>query len=282
LKVVRRASWILVPILAAGCSGEGVDPAAKQEPKKHAAQKSAAPAQVPRAQPVPKPLKPRPKNKPRAKKPKPRQHWHLLPWRPDGTTSVAYVQSRVIRVYGSPRAKRPLFVLRRRDPRGTQRTFLVRAERGEWIRVYLPTRPNGSLGWVRRRAVQLYVNPYRLVVRLKRHRLQLWRGRELVAKYPVAVGTSSTPTPRGMFYVVELLKPHDPNGSYGPYSFGISAHSQVLKTFAGGDGRVGVHGTNQPDLIGSNISHGCIRLRNEPIRQLARILPLGTPVYIRS
>ena len=279
---MRRASWILVPILAAGCSGKGVDSAAKQEPQKHAAQKSAAPAQVPRGAPARQPAEPRPKGKPRAKKPKSRQQWHLLPWRPDGTTSVAHVRSRMIRVYASPRAKRPMLVLGRRDPRGTQRAFLVRAERSKWIRVYLPTRPNGSLGWVRRRAVQLYVNPYRLVVRLKRHRLQLWRGRDLVAKYPVAVGTSSTPTPRGMFYVVELLKPHNKNGSYGPYSFGISAHSQVLRTFAGGNGRVGVHGTNQPDLIGSNISHGCIRLRNDPIRRLAKILPLGTPVYIRS
>lgn len=279
---MRRASWILVPILAAGCAGKGGDSAAKQEPQQRAARESAAPEQVPRAEPVRKPAKPRPKGKPQAKKPKSRQQWHRLPWRPDGRSAVAHVRSRSVRVYASPRAKRPMLVLNRRDPRGTQRTFLVRAERRKWIRVYLPTRPNGSLGWVRRRAVRLYVNPYRLVVRLSRHRLQLWRGRELVARYPVAVGTRSTRTPRGVFYVVELLKPHNPNGSYGPYAFGISAHSQMLKQFAGGDGRVGVHGTNQPDLIGTNISHGCIRLRNEPIRRLARILPLGTPVYIRS
>ena len=39
--------------------------------------------------------------------------------------------------------------------------------------------------------------------------------------------------------------------------------------------------TNQPGLIGSNLSDGCIRLRNAGVRRLARILPLGTPVYIR-
>jgi lipoprotein-anchoring transpeptidase ErfK/SrfK len=281
---MRRATWILVLILAAGCSDNGGDSAAKQERPVT----SAAPAQVPPADAVRRPAKPgqvekaKAGGKTRAKKKKPRSQWHRVPWRPDGMSSVAHVQSRVIRVYASPRAKRPKLVLRRKDPRGTKRTFLVRAKREKWIRVYLPTRPNGSLGWVRRRAVRLYTNPYRLVVRLSRHRLLLWRGDKLVARYPVAVGMRSTPTPRGMFYVVELLKPHNPNGSYGPYSFGISAHSQVLRTFAGGDGRVGVHGTNQPDLIGSDISHGCIRLRNEPIRRLAKILPLGTPVYIRS
>ena len=107
-------------------------------------------------------------------------------------------------------------------------------------------------------------------------------GQKLVARFPVAVGTSSTPTPHGMFYVVELLKPHNPNGTYGPYSFGISAHSEVLKTFAGGDGRVGLHGTNQSDLIGSDVSHGCTGCATLPIRRLAKILPLGTPVYVRA
>ena len=104
----------------------------------------------------------------------------------------------------------------------------------------------------------------------------------MLARYPVAVGTRSTPTPRGLYYIVELLKPSNPNGSYGPFSFGLSAHSNVLKRFAGGDGRVGLHGTNQPGLIGSNVSHGCIRLRNAAVRRLAKILPLGTPVYVRS
>ena len=45
---------------------------------------------------------------------------------------------------------------------------------------------------------------------------------------------------------------------------------------------IGVHGTNQPGLIGSAVSNGCIRLRNPAIRKLARKLPLGTPVHIRS
>jgi len=175
-----------------------------------------------------------------------------------------------------------MLVLRRHDPRGTQRAFLVRAVWRKWVRVYLPTRPNGSIGWVKRRAVKLYTNRYRLVVHLRAHRLQLWRERHLLAAYPVAVGTRSMPTPRGLFYVVELLQPSNPGGTYGPFSFGLSAHSNVLQTFAGGDGRVGLHGTNEPGLIGSSVSHGCIRLRNAAVRRLAKILPLGTPVYIRS
>jgi hypothetical protein len=220
--------------------------------------------------------------KPAAPKAKPRQQHQGLPWQPAELSLVAHVRVSRIPVYRSPQAVRPMLVLRRRDERGTQRAFLVRATQGDWVRVYLPTRPNGSLGWVRREGVRMYTNGYRLVIRLRRHELHLWRGSDLVATYPVAVGTRSTPTPRGLFYIVELLEPPSPDGSYGPFSFGLSAHSQVLQRFGGGDGRVGLHGTDRPQLIGSDVSHGCIRLSNAAVRRLARILPLGTPVYIRS
>ncbi len=213
---------------------------------------------------------------------KPEQGQRLLPWRQDGLTEVAHVRVRHIAIYRSPRAKRASLVLGKRDANGTPRTFLVRATKGNWVRVFLPTRPNGSQGWVKRQAVRVYTNGYRLVVRLRSNELRLWRGERLLARYPVALGTRSTPTPRGLYYVVELLQPNKANGTYGPFSFGLSAHSNVLKRFAGGDGRVGLHGTNQPGLIGSDVSHGCIRLRNGAVRRLAKILPLGTPVYIRS
>jgi lipoprotein-anchoring transpeptidase ErfK/SrfK len=205
-----------------------------------------------------------------------------MPWRPNGTSHVVFVRTKQVAVYRRPHARRALLVLRKRDKNGTQRAFLVRGTRGKWVHVYLPTRPNGSLGWIRGRSVTMYDNRYRLVVHLRTHRLQLWKKRKLLATYPVATGRRYTPTPRGLFYIVELLQPTDPGGSYGPYSFGLSAHSDVLRTFAGGDGRVGLHGTNEPGLIGSSVSHGCIRLRNAAVRRLARILPLGTPVYVRT
>src|SRR5439155_8972147 len=160
------------------------------------------------------PSRPRQARKPRAPK-------RVLPWRPDGMSEVAHVRVRRVAVYGSLRAKRASLVLGRRDENGTQRTFLVRATKGDWVRVFLPTRPNGSEGWVHRRAVRVYTNGYRLVIRLNSHRLRLWRSDRLLASYPVAVGTSSTPTPRGLYYIVELLKPSSPNGTYGPFSFGL-------------------------------------------------------------
>lgn len=46
-----------------------------------------------------------------------------------------------------------------------------------------------------------------------------------------------------------------------------------------GDG-YGIHGTDAPTSIGRGASHGCVRVRNEDIETLYRIVPLGTPVYI--
>ena len=44
---------------------------------------------------------------------------------------------------------------------------------------------------------------------------------------------------------------------------------------------MGIHGTNQPQLIGDAVSHGCIRLDNDDIEALVDLqLPLGVPVFI--
>jgi lipoprotein-anchoring transpeptidase ErfK/SrfK len=271
----RAAALILLPIVAAACSGGGsherATKATTPEVTTTAPQRS---SHAGRAKSTHAAGARRTKAKALARA-------RSLPWRRDGMSEVVHVRSRRVAVYRSPGAKHALLVLRRVDAHGTPRTFLVRRVTRKWVRVYLPTRPNGSQGWVRRRAIRTYTNGYRLVVRLRAHKLHLWRGTKLLATYPVAVGAPRTPTPRGLFYITELLKPYDPDGAYGPYSFGLSAHSNVLQTFAGGDGRVGLHGTNEPRLIGSSISHGCIRLRNAAVRRLAHILPLGTPVYVR-
>jgi lipoprotein-anchoring transpeptidase ErfK/SrfK len=89
-----------------------------------------------------------------------------------------------------------------------------------------------------------------------------------------------TPTPTGRYYLTDLLAPRNPAGFYGPYAFGLSAHSPVYTAFAGGDGQVGIHGTDQPELLGRDVSHGCLRVANDVIRRLAKLVPLGTPVLI--
>ena len=276
---MRAPVWIALPILAAGCAGGSSHHAAKQAPEKAQPRVTKTSSARPRVPPH-RAVRAHAPSRPAKAHARKRAH-RALPWQPAGVSTVAYVRVKRVAVYPRPHAKRALLTLKKHDRNGTRRAFLVREVRGKWLHVYLPTRPNGSLGWVRSRAVKQYTDGYRLVVRLRTHRLHWFRGRKLLATYPVATGTASTPTPRGLYYIVELLQPDNPGGSYGPYSFGLSAHSNVLKTFAGGDGRVGLHGTNEPGLIGTSVSHGCIRLRNAAIRRLARVLPLGTPVVIR-
>jgi lipoprotein-anchoring transpeptidase ErfK/SrfK len=197
------------------------------------------------------------------------------------TSLVAAARGRWLAVYRLPHAKKPVVRLRNPDGTGTPRVLLVHSVRRKWVHVFLPLRPNESTGWVRAKAVRLLLNPYRIVIRLGAHRIYLFRHGRVVLSAKTVVGKPSTPTPIGTYFVVDLLKPPDPNGAYGPYTYDLSAHSNVLIHFDGGDGHVAIHGTNAPWLLGQSASHGCIRVSNSVIRRLERVLPLGTPVIIR-
>ena len=115
---------------------------------------------------------------------------------------------------------------------------------------------------------------------LRDHRIVARNGKHVILSAPAGVGRSVLPTPTGTYYIVELLKQSNPSGPYGPYAFGLSAFSNVLYSFGGGPGQIGLHGTNEPSALGTSVSHGCIRVSNPGIAELARILPLGTPVQI--
>src|SRR5262249_12532585 len=110
--------------------------------------------------------------------------------------------------------------------------------------------------------------------------LTVSEGRRELLRAPIAVGRSVSPTPRGRYFVTDVIRPPRPDGFYGPYALGLSAHSPVLTSFDGGDGQVGIHGTDDPGAIGTNVTHGCIRVRNAVVRRLARTVPLGAPVTI--
>ena len=119
-----------------------------------------------------------------------------------------------------------------------------------------------------------------VTVDLENRQLSVWRDGEMQTLRTVAVGSPENPTPTGTFFITDKIDTTDDTGAYGPYAFGLSAFSETLTEFAGGDGQIGIHGTNQPDSIGQAVSHGCIRLPNDVIEQLATELPLGTPVVI--
>jgi L,D-transpeptidase catalytic domain len=150
---------------------------------------------------------------------------------------------------------------------------------GRWLQLRLPMRPNGRTGWVRESAMgPLHLVRTRLVIDRRALRARLYRRGRLIWAARVGVGKPSTPTPAGRFWICEVLVTGNPGGLYGPYAFGTSAYSN-LSDWPGG-GVVGIHGTNQPGLIPGRPSHGCVRVRNGPIRRLVRLMPVGTPVLI--
>jgi lipoprotein-anchoring transpeptidase ErfK/SrfK len=197
---------------------------------------------------------------------------------PGAVVAEAVVPS--IRIFRHRGDDRPWTALRSPGPFEAHRVFLVQEEREDWLRVLLPMEPNGSQGWIRAREVRLSENPFSVEVDLGDRRLAAFRGHRVVLRASVAIGTPATPTPTGLFFTTLLAKPDDPTGPYGPFAYGLSAYSEALETFAGGDGQVAIHGTNSPWLIGGAVSHGCIRVHNSVIRRLARRIPLGTPVRI--
>jgi len=164
----------------------------------------------------------------------------------------------------------------------TPMVFLIKEERGDWAQVHLPVRPNGTLGWLHKDDYELKRSPYKIEVSMTDHHMQLFKNDEVVFETDVGVGMSDRPTPGGVYYIKELLQPPNPNGVYGVYAYGLSGYSEVLEEFNGGPGDLGLHGTNNPDGIGTDVSNGCVRMRNDEITQLVEEfgLPLGTPVHV--
>jgi lipoprotein-anchoring transpeptidase ErfK/SrfK len=152
--------------------------------------------------------------------------------------------------------------------------------RASWYRVQLPLRPNGITGWVRARAVTERALAVHIVVDLSERRVTVYRGTRPVVVTDAVIGAPSTPTPTGRFYVNQKLVAPDPLGPYGPAALGISAFSPVLQHWAQG-GPIAIHGTNEPALLGAAISHGCVRVRNDVVERLWKLVPTGTPVLIR-
>jgi lipoprotein-anchoring transpeptidase ErfK/SrfK len=188
-----------------------------------------------------------------------------------GAPGAATTMANPFLVNGDPNAPVPL-------------TFLVRAFppalHCQWIQVYLPVRPNGSTGWIKTTDVNVLPNPYRLEADLREFTLKVFKDDKQIDSIKIGVAKNNTPTPGGIYYLTELIKTPNPDGDYGPFAYGLSGFSNTLTSFNGGPGQLGIHGTNHPELLGTQVSHGCIRMSNDNITKLAHLLPLGTPVRI--
>jgi lipoprotein-anchoring transpeptidase ErfK/SrfK len=185
-----------------------------------------------------------------------------------------------VEVFAEPGARSAVSALPATTAFGSARALLVTARRDGWLQVQLPTRPNGATGWIRADGVPVRSVPFEVRVDLSDRTLDVFEDGRPVVHTSAAVGTADAPTPTGRFYVVDKVETGSPTSAYGPFALGLSAHSEVLTEFGGGDGQVGIHGTSDASSIGRAASHGCVRVPNDVIADLAERLPLGTPVVV--
>lgn len=152
-----------------------------------------------------------------------------------------------------------------------------------WVEVLLPMRPNGTRGWVPEDVLAVSRTKIRVAIDLSDRKLRVFRAGRRVMSASIAIGKPGTPTPTGShFAIAERVATNMPGGFLGPYVLPLTGFSETLNEFAGGNGRVAIHGTSLPALIGTQASHGCMRMHNADIVRLARLATPGTPVAIRA
>jgi hypothetical protein len=162
---------------------------------------------------------------------------------------------------------------------GSPRVLAVAAERGSWLGVETPLRPDGALGWVRFDPAKFhrYWTRYSLQVDRTKRTLGLRYGTRLLGRYTVTVGAPGSVTPRGHFAITDALD-FGQSPFYGCCALALSGRQEHLPVgWLGGD-RIAIHGT--PGPVGEAASHGCIRATDGTMHILFRRVPLGTPVFV--
>lgn len=148
----------------------------------------------------------------------------------------------------------------------------------EFVEVAMPVRPSGTTGWVRTDDFEFFSSDYSIEVNVSTNTVRVWDGHQLVVETAAVTGRSDRPTPIATTYVDEIIP--GPNAAYGPKMLTLALFSESLNTFSNALPKIAIHGTNQPELMGSYASSGCVRIPNDVIVRLADMIPPGTPVHI--
>lgn len=163
---------------------------------------------------------------------------------------------------------------------GNPLVFAVTGRDGDWLKVQISARPNHQEGWIRAADVTLTTTQYRMELDLSAFRLTVYNGNDVLTTTNVVIGTDRTQTPVGRYFLNEKIPQKNAGGAYGPWVLSTNGYSEWLDLFDGGLPVVAFHGTNQPGLIGTKASNGCVRMPNDVVTLLANTLPAGTPVDI--
>jgi hypothetical protein len=163
---------------------------------------------------------------------------------------------------------------------GYPMTMPILEERGTWLRIMMPERPNGLTAWVQAGQVIRSTSPWRVVVDLSETRVTVYKDGYETWSAPVGIGEDSTRTPTGSYFVAVIEKPGPPG--YGPIVLDLNAHSEDIDSWEGtGDAITAFHGPFGAEQLiragGGKVSNGCIRMLPEDQLKMEGIT-LGTPV----
>jgi len=100
--------------------------------------------------------------------------------------------------------------------------------------------------------------------------LMLYEGTKPLKVYGIASGTAKTPSPVGTWRISSRFASE--MSGFGTRFLGLNVPW----------GQFGIHGTNKPSSIGTNASHGCIRMYVKSAEELYRLVPNGTKVVIEG
>lgn len=262
-RLLVLANAALLAVLVSACGGSG----------------SAAPAHQPNDEPKqqPKPAKVDLSTLPEATTQTTLKQAPIDPQRHGRTTGTVIHPTKKLAVYDSVGGK-PIAVLP--EQQLTSPTWVpVIAERGEWSRILLPTRPNGASGWVYTAGdvVESAENNYRVKVDLSEFSLTVFHKGQRIHRFTIGIGKPKHPTPTGRAYVIASVL--EQKNDYSDVILPLSVHSNTLTTYGGGPGTVGIHTWPNNSFLGKRNSDGCIRVTPKALHQLTN-LPLGTIVDI--
>ena len=153
---------------------------------------------------------------------------------------------------------------------------------GNWAKVLVPVRPNGTTAWVQTAFFTQESHDYRITIDLSENKVYVFKGDEelLPGGQTAVMGREGRETPVVRAYIDEKIPGANISPAYGDWILSIAAFSESLGTFGGGMPKLALHGTNQPELMGQYVSSGCVRIPNEVVSFIADTVPVGTIVDI--
>ena len=185
-----------------------------------------------------------------------------------------------VRLHSRP-GGRTVAIVGDRTEFGRRTILAVTGRRGRWAAVTTALVPNGRRAWVRveRRAFVRRRTRWRVTADLTDREVTVLDDGAVQSRFAVTIGSRGSETPTGRFAITDKLRGRPFGRSYGCCIIALSARQPKVRS-GGFDGRMAIHGTTRPDLIGRRGSRGCLRTTDATLRRLARLVPVGAPVVI--